>query len=57
MTAVLLEKLMKVFNSLTYGSLIILGAKDLVKAFSCRFLEPWGNMAMSVQSYCYVGVA
>jgi len=56
MTAVLLEKLMKVFNSLTHR-LIILRARGLVKAFSCRFPEPWGNMAVSVQSYCYVGVA
>ena len=55
MTAALLEKLMKVFNSLTHR-LIILRSMGLVKAFSCRLLEPWGNMAISVQSYRYVGV-
>jgi hypothetical protein len=46
---------MKILNSLTYG-LIILRAEDLVKAFGCRFPKPRGNVATSIQSYCYVRV-
>ena len=48
---------MDTLNSLTFGIVIILGSKCLVKTFGCCLLKTGGDMAVGIQSYRYIGIA